>query len=121
MSPNLTSTFRSLSSESSITFSSTDEPVKQPFLYHYAALRIDKAATTKRLDDEYRAVIQGLDSANPDDQLILEKLKNEYEVIVETINNFTTAQCVGWIDEVSFLFLPYSPGDPYIFIGPSTR
>ena len=121
VSPNLTSTFRSLSTESSITLSSTDGPVKQPFLHHYAALRIDKAATTKRLDDEYRAVIQGLDSADPDDQLILEKLKNEYEVIVEIINNFTTAQCVGWIDEVSFLFLPYLPSDPYIFTGPSTR
>ena len=109
VSPNLTSTFRSLSTESSITLSSTDGPVKQPFLHHYAALRIDRAATTKRLDDEHRAVIQGLDGANPDDQLILEKLKNEYEIIVEVINNFTTAQCVGWIDEVSFLFLPYVP------------
>ena len=74
-------------------------------MYHYVALCIDKTETIKRLDDEYRTFIQSFDSA--DDRGILAKLKSEYEIIVEVVNNFTLAQCVGWIDKVSFLFLPY--------------
>ena len=101
--------------ESSITLCSTGLGVKRPsFMYHYVALCIDKTATIKRLDDEYRTVIQSFDSTNPDDRGILAKLKSEYEVIAEVVNNFTLAQCVGWIDKVSFLFLPYCFPHTYI-------
>ena len=109
-SPNPITTSRTFSTESSITtHSSTDRPFKQPFLHHYVALMVDKEATIERLDDDFNRAVQGLDSADPDDQPIYANLKREHDIMVEIINNFTLAQCVGWIDEVSSLFCPYLP------------